>query len=125
MKKLQLKIVTPAKTMLDKEIDQVTINTEAGQITVLAEHIPLVSILRPGEILIKDGGSVTALAAAGGVISMSKDNVLTILADSAEHAGDIDLEKAQTKAQILIKELRSKTRLDITTYKSLQRRLER
>ena len=123
--KLKLRIVTPAKSLLEKEIDEVTLNTEYGQITVLANHIPLLSVLKPGEILVKNGSEKIAIASAGGIVEMSGRNTLTILADTAEHAKEINPERAKQKAQEIIKKLESKTKLDLTAYKALQRRLEK
>lgn len=123
--KLKLKLVTPARTVLEDEVDQVTLNTENGQITVMPHHALLVAILRPGEMITKKNGQEIPLAASGGIIIMSPDNTLIIMADSAEHAKDIDLARAEAKARQLVEELKSKTQLDITTYKTLQRRIER
>lgn len=122
--KLKIKLVTPEKTIFEDEIDQATLMTENGQITILPNHIPLVSILKPGELIIKKEGKESALAAAGGLIEMF-NNTLIILADTAERAEEIDLERAEAKTKELSTKLAAEVRLDITTYKALQRQLEK
>lgn len=122
--KLNLKLITPARTILEQPVDGVTLNTRDGQITVLPNHEPLVSVLRPGEIIVRDEGRETPIACSGGFIEIFANN-LAVLADSAEHLDEIELEKAEAEAEKLVARLRSEERLDITTYKTLQRQLER
>ncbi len=124
MNSLNLKLITPHGTLLDEEINQATMNTEAGEITVLANHTPLVSVLRAGTLLAKKDGKNMPLAVAGGIIQFFK-NKLIILTDTAEHASGIDLERAQQKAAKLARELGQKEKMNLTTYKTLQRQLER
>jgi F-type H+-transporting ATPase subunit epsilon len=123
-KKLKIKLVTPAKTIFEDEIDQATLMTENGQITILPNHIPIVSVLKPGELIIKKDNKETALAVAGGIIEMFS-NTLVILADTAEHAEEIDLQRAEEKTKELSAKLATQVNLDITTYKTLQRQLEK
>lgn len=65
------------------------------------------------------------LAVAGGVVEVSPDNTLTILADSAEHASEIDLAAAQKRAEELAKTIETETKLDIASYNLLLAELER
>lgn len=92
--KIKFKIVTPEKTVYEEEIDQVTLPTADGEITVLPNHIPLISILVPGELDVKVDGEEIVMAVSGGMIEM-RSNELTILADTAERAGEIDLKRAE------------------------------
>ena len=124
MPKLNLKLITPARTLLEQPVDAVTMDTRDGQITVLANHAPLVSILKPGELVVRDQGKETPIACSGGLIEIFANN-LVILADSAEHLSEIELEQAEKEADKLIARLQSEEKLDITTYKTLQRQLER
>ena len=50
-----LKIVTPEREVLSDTVDQVTLPTQDGEITILPHHIALVSVLKPGELVIKKG----------------------------------------------------------------------
>ena len=59
-KKLQLKIVTPEKLILEEEVESVTVPTTEGEITILADHIPLVAGLASGDIVArKDGEEIS------------------------------------------------------------------
>ena len=103
MSKIKFKIVTPERTVYESEIDQVTLPTQEGEITVLPEHIPLISVLSPGELSVKKGGEEIAMAVSGGMIEVRK-NEITVLADTAERAEEIDLaraEEARKKAEQL------------------------
>ncbi len=98
-KKIKLKIATQEKLVSEKEIDKITIPTTCGVITILPDHIPLISTLCPGILEItKEKGQVTEMAISGGFLEMH-DNELTILADTAERAEEIDLERAEKARQ--------------------------
>lgn len=135
MKKIRLKIVTPEKIVLADEVNQVTLNTVMGQITVLPNHIPLVSSLVPGEVMVKkDGSEEDWMAISGGFVEVTPNNV-TVLADTAEYAEDIDearAEEARTKAEELLREkvadeadyamLAAKLRKELTRLKVARKR---
>jgi F-type H+-transporting ATPase subunit epsilon len=124
MNKLNLKLITPAKTILEEEVNEVVADTREGQITIMAHHTPIVTILKPGELIIRTGDKEKPMAVAGGVIEMF-NNSLVILADTAEHVEEIDLERAEKRARELAEQLKDKEKLDINTYKSLEYMLER
>lgn len=121
--KLQFTLVTPSGTLESGSVDEVTIMTEDGEITVLPDHAPLVSTLKPGEMVLRNDGDERGMAVAGGVLEIS-DNMLRILADSAELPSDIDIEAAEKRAAELAKELEEQEQMDVTTYKQLQRSLQ-
>jgi len=124
MNKLNIKLITPAKTVLEEEVDEVVADTKDGQITILANHTPLVSILKPGELIIRTDKKDRPLVVAGGVIEMF-NNTLIILADTAEHVEEIDLERAEKRARDLVEKLKDKEKLDINTYNNLEYMLAR
>jgi F-type H+-transporting ATPase subunit epsilon len=95
MKILKFKVITPGRIVLESDVAQVTIPTAAGEITILPDHIPLLSIVKPGVILTRQQNKeATYLAISGGFLEFH-DNELTILADTAERADEIDLERAE------------------------------
>lgn len=114
--------MTPVQALFDQAVDQVILPTELGQITVLPEHTYLVSILKPGELVVKADGKEFPLAVAGGVIEVF-ENTLVVLADSAEHITDIDTAAAEAEAKRLAKELESAEKVDVATYTALERML--
>lgn len=95
MKTLTLKIVTPEKVVFEEEVSQATLPIADGEVTVLPEHIPYIGSVKPGEIFLRSAdGRETALAISGGFVEFH-DDVLTVLADTAERADDIDTERAE------------------------------
>lgn len=122
--RFHLKLVTPTRTVFEQEVDQVIAPTKMGQITVLPDHAPLVSILSAGELVVSDAGKKFPLAVAGGVIEIV-DNTMYVLADSAEHAEEIDLVASEKRAEELAKQLAAEVSLDLSTYSLLEQQLER
>ena len=94
MGSIAFKIVSPERVVFEARISQVSLPTEMGEITVLPNHIPVVSNLMPGEIVIQDEKGVeTSLAVSGGFVQISGDAV-TVLADTAVLAHEISEERA-------------------------------
>lgn len=103
---LHISIITPEKTVLEAEADEIIIPTIEGEIAVLPEHVPLLSQVGPGELIIKKGNNEDHLAVMGGFLEISHDKV-TILADYAAHGRDISAvkaEEAKTRAEKAMKE---------------------
>ncbi len=82
--------------MFSDEIDSVTIPTTTGNIQVLNHHMPLVSQLAAGEMVIRKGGEEIFLAVSHGFVEVRPDNEVVVLANTAELAGDIDTERAES-----------------------------
>lgn len=100
MKVLKVKIVTTEKSVAEMEVTSITLPIQDGEVTILPEHIPYIGALRAGEILVRREGSDApeSLAVSGGFVEFDHD-VLTILADRAERAEDIDLKRAEEAKQ--------------------------
>lgn len=89
-KTIKFEIVTLDRVVLKQDILQVTAPTQAGEITVLPDHIPLVSALKPGVIEVKSAnGDLEIMSISGGFIEVLKDKII-ILADKAERAAELD-----------------------------------
>jgi F-type H+-transporting ATPase subunit epsilon len=107
---INLKIVTPEKTVYEDKVDSVTLMTGSGEITVLPNHVPLVSTLKAGELKLIKNGEEEFLAASTGFIEVRPGNNVVILADSAERAEELELEKieeAKERARKLLEETRN------------------
>ncbi len=125
MAKLKFKIVTPEKVVFEQEIDQVTLPTQTGQITVLPNHIPLLSALQAGEMVIKEGGKEIPLAIAGGFVEVKPGSEIVVLTENAEHAEEIDIaraEEAKKRAEDLLKNAKDRETVD---YTALAAKIER
>ena len=99
--------------------------TRDGEITVLPHHIPLVTILQAGELRYKKGAEEKAIAISGGFAEVRSDNTLIILADTAEHAEEINLERAQAAYERAAKLMSGAQKKDDIDYASLKSNLER
>ena len=122
--KIKFKIVTPERTVYEAEIDQVTLPTQDGEITVLAHHIPLISVLQAGALVAKKDGEEIAMAVSGGMVEVRK-NELTILADTAERAEEIDVKRAEEARARAEKLKEEKIRADETGYATAAAILEK
>ena len=104
--KIKFKIVTPERTVFEQEIDQATLPVLDGQVTILPGHRSYIAALKAGEVLLKSGEEEIHLATSGGFIEFN-NNILVVLADTAEAAAKIDLkraEEARKRAEELKKE---------------------
>jgi len=92
--KLQVELVTAEGRVLSEEADFVRLPGLGGELGVLPEHIPLLTPLRTGEVMVRNGSSEQFLFVAGGFVEVLPDRVV-ILADVAERAEDIDASAAE------------------------------
>jgi F-type H+-transporting ATPase subunit epsilon len=86
MPTLRFSAVTPAGVAVDQTADSVTLPTAAGEITVLPNHIPLVSILKPGTVTVRTGDKAQEFTVTGGFIQVTGDETV-VLAETAEAVG--------------------------------------
>ncbi|HEV8715192.1 MAG TPA: F0F1 ATP synthase subunit epsilon [Candidatus Binatia bacterium] len=103
---LRLRVVTPERLLLDEEVDEVTAPGTMGEFGVLLNHVTFLSSLQPGRLSYKQGGQVRHLAVSGGFAEV-RDNVVTILTDSAEFADEIDVERARVALRAAEESLRT------------------
>ncbi len=89
-----LEIVTPERLAYSDSVDAVVLPGIEGELGVLPHHAPLVSMLGVGELRIRKGGVEESFAIAGGFLQVRPDKVV-VMAETADLASDIDLEKAQ------------------------------
>ena len=109
MKHLHLSIVTPERIVYQDEVDSVTVMTDMGEVTILPDHIPLVANLRAGELTLHKDGQIQYLVASTGFLEARHGNNLVVLADTAERAEELELEKieeARERARQLVEEKR-------------------
>jgi len=100
-RKITFKIVTPEKLVYENEVDQITLPTKDGVITVLPGHEGLVSLVESGEVLVKVDGNGIVLHVHKGVLEVKPGSRVTVLADSADHVNELDEEKIlEAKARV-------------------------
>jgi F-type H+-transporting ATPase subunit epsilon len=94
MAKIRLDIVTAERLVYSENVDEVVAPGVEGELGILPEHSPLMTMLAPGELMVKQDGSEVNLAVSGGFMEVRPDRII-ILADTAERAEEIDLARAE------------------------------
>ena len=105
MARLFLEVVTPEKVVVSQEVDLVMAPGTEGEFGILPGHIAFLSGIIPGELRFDNGDKKEYMAVTFGFAEISNDRV-SVLVDSAEKAGDIDIERAQRAME------RAKARLE-------------
>lgn len=108
--KISFEITTPERIVYRDEVDQITLPTTEGEITVLPNHIPLVSLLSAGALTIKKNGEEVFMATSGGFIEVQPGNKVIVLADTAERSEELDIaaiEAAKERARQVLAEKRN------------------
>lgn len=132
-KQIKLKIVTPERLVLEEIVDQVSISTTLGEITVLPNHIPLITGLSSGDVVAFVNGEHAPMAVVGGFVEVKQnekgETEVAVLADFAEHVGELSDEKiiqAKARAEELKKLMENKEHVDFEHFEAeLERSLTR
>lgn len=98
MLKFKLKIITPHGIYQEVEIDQINLRTTAGQIGILAHHIPLASAVEISQMNYIIDGKKTYFAVSGGFVHVN-ENETTLIANAIESQEEIDLKRAEQAKQ--------------------------
>jgi len=124
---LKVDIVTAERVVYsDEGVDEVVAPGIEGELTVLSQHAPLLTMIKPGVLRIVKGSDDVDMAITGGFLEVRDDRV-TILADAAERAEDIDsvrAEEARRRAERALEERELKVEL-VEAAAELQRALIR
>lgn len=93
---ITVQIVTPAGEVYNESgIDIAVVNTQGGQVGIMAKHVPMLAALTIDELIVKRGNDQESLAVNGGIAEFSNDT-LTVVADSAETSDVIDVSRAES-----------------------------
>ncbi len=91
---IKLDIVTAEHLVFSEDVDIVVAPGIEGELAILPHHAPLMTMLQPGELRVRKGGEEMYMAITGGFLEVRPDRV-TVLADAAERAEDIDAHRAE------------------------------
>ena len=91
---IQCDIITQERIVFSGAVDAVNVPGVEGRMGILPHHSPLLTMLDFGEVLVRTAGVEEYFAIGGVFIEVQPDHV-TILADSAEQADEIDVERAE------------------------------
>lgn len=125
--KIEFKIVTPEKVLYQDLVDSVSMPSIEGQITILPGHIPLISAIKPGEVLVKKAGQEVFFSVTKGIVEID-GKTITFLTDAAERAEQIDekrAEEAKKRAQAVMAEVRHGEEGYIDAVAQMERALSR
>lgn len=125
MSKISFEITTPERIVYRDEVDQITLPTTEGEITVLPNHIPLVSLLQPGALTVKKDGEEVYMATSGGFIEVQPGNKVIVLADTAERSEELNFEAIEAAKERARKILEEKRNVDEVAYASAAAGMER
>ncbi len=94
--KFPLRVVSVERSLFEGDVEFIIANGADGELGVLARHAPLMTVLKPGPLRIQEviGGPEQLLFVGGGFLEVLPDRV-TVLADVAEHADEISVERAE------------------------------
>ena len=96
---LHLKVVTPDKIITDEVVDSISLPTTSGVITILSKHIPLVSTIKSGEMIIRKGGSGVGYSVYKGLVNVRPHSKgiteVVVLLERGEMVEDLEHERAE------------------------------
>lgn len=98
MADMRLEIVTAERVVYSEDVSVLVAPGADGELGILPSHAPLLTTLEPGEIRVTKDGEDTYMVVSGGFLEVIGNRV-TILADTAERADEIDLERAEAAMQ--------------------------
>ncbi|MBR1422098.1 MAG: ATP synthase F1 subunit epsilon [Ruminococcus sp.] len=99
MKPFSLKIITPEKLFFEGETEQLIVKTAAGDIGILADHVPYVANLVSSPLRIREGEAFKEAAISGGLMRVASNEVV-IVTPAVEWAEDIDVVRAQKAKEL-------------------------
>ena len=106
MAALAVDIMTPERRVLQTQADSVVLPAADGELGILSHHAPLVAQLHAGQIRLRLGDKVEYFAVSGGFVEV-QNNRVTVMAETAEMAQEIDVERARQAAERAKAELRA------------------
>jgi F-type H+-transporting ATPase subunit epsilon len=121
--KLILSIVTPEKQLVSEEVDQVNVPGTEGDMGILYDHAPILTVLRSGQLSYEREGKTVVLVVSGGYLEVT-DNRVTILAETGEFLQEIDRERAE-RAQAEAEKRLGETDISEEEYIETQKKLFR
>jgi F-type H+-transporting ATPase subunit epsilon len=101
-------IITPKRKVFDGNVELLSVMTTAGQLGILANHTPLLTIFKTGPMHMLVDKKTTFFAVSGGVLSVQKNQTI-LLVDAIERADEIDVMRAKEAMKRAEERLKEKT----------------
>jgi F-type H+-transporting ATPase subunit epsilon len=119
---IPVRVVSVERSLFEGDADFVKCRSLEGELGILPHHSPLLAVLAPGELRIdKTGGGSEHIFIGGGFLEVLPER-LTILADIAEHASEINLERAEASRKAIAERLAGQV-VDDLERRSLEQEL--
>ncbi|MCB0032459.1 MAG: F0F1 ATP synthase subunit epsilon [Anaerolineales bacterium] len=119
---IRCEIVTQERMVYSEDVDIVNLPGIEGRMGILPNHSSLLTVLDFGEVIVRRGGEEEYFAIGGGFAEVQPDKVI-VLADSAEHAEEIDEERAAEARQLAITQMDEKSDVDEDAYALIEQSL--
>ena len=112
MAKLQLHytVVTPERIVFEGDAESISVMTSMGEITVLPHHVPLLALMKAGEMRVREGSNEELLATSTGMFEVRQDGSVVVLADTAERIDELEISaiaEAKQRAEAALIEARN------------------
>jgi F-type H+-transporting ATPase subunit epsilon len=119
---MPVRVVSIERSLFEGDADFIKCRSLEGELGILPRHAPLLAVLAPGELRIdKTGGGSEHIFVGGGFLEVLPERV-TILADIAEHANEINLERAEAARKAIAERLAGQVHED-SERRSLEQEL--
>ena len=123
MAKLTVSLVAPDRNLVGLEVDMVTAPSVLGEVGILADHLPLLAELEPGQVALSRGTETQRYAIAGGFLEVNANKVLLLL-EAAEPKAEIDVKRAEKNSRDAEDKLKTLS-MDDPAYADWSGRLKR
>ena len=121
---IRCEIVTQERIVYSEDVDTVNLPGIEGRIGILPNHSPLLTVLDFGEVITRKNGLEDFFAIGGGFAEIQPDKVI-VLADSAESADEIDIQRAEEARARALKAMEEGVSMDMDTYALIERSLQK
>ena len=121
---IQCDIVTQERTVFSEQVDYVSLPGTEGVMGILPDHAPLLTALNFGEVMVRRDNDEQHFAIGGGFAEVQPDHVI-VLADSAEQADEIDIERAEKARQRAEEAMEAGVSVDSAHYAQIEAALRR
>ena len=103
---LKLEIITPEETAYSEDVEMVTLPGVEGELGIFPQHVPLMTQMVPGEIIVRKGGHDQSFAVGEGLVEIMGDHIaiLTDMAVAADKIDEAKVEEARRRAEARLQE---------------------
>lgn len=124
-KTLHYTVVTPERIVLEGDAEAISVMTDMGEITVLPHHVPLLTLMKAGEMRIKHGGQDELLATSTGMFEVRADGTVVVLADTAERVEELEMDAIAAAKERAVQALVDARNRNDVSYADAAAHLER